>query len=132
MSERGGEDVYTTREREGRGVEVGRDRDRETLFLVVCNDVQLQLFVQDTRGDQLAVSLPQEVSLREWHDVRVSQQGGNMTLTLDGDLKQQALLVLPSPLRTTSPLYIGGLPSKTLSCTFVVSFASHSCPRLLA
>ena len=73
---------------------------------------QLQLFIQDQSREEL-VSLPQEVSLRQWHDVRVSRERGNITLRLDGDLEHQQQLVLPSPLRTTSPLYIGGLPSES-------------------
>ena len=73
--------------------------------------LQLQLFVQDSRGEEL-VYLQREVTLGQWHDVRVTGDGGNVTLTLDGDLEDQERVVLPQPLRTTSPLYIGGLPSK--------------------
>lgn len=73
---------------------------------------QLQLFIQDQSREEL-VSLPQEVSLRQWHDVRVSRERGNITLRLDGDLEHQQQLVQPIPLRTTSPLYIGGLPSES-------------------
>ena len=74
--------------------------------------LQLQLFVQDSRGEEL-VYLQREVTLGQWHDVRVTGDGDNVTLTLDGDLEDQERVVLPQPLRTTSPLYIGGLPSKS-------------------
>ena len=74
--------------------------------------LQLQLYIQDSSSVEELVVLMQQVSLRRWHDVRVTGKGGNITLRLDGDLEHQGHVALPSPLRTTSPLYIGGLPSK--------------------
>ena len=57
------------------------------------------------------MSVSQEVAPREWHDVRIGRQGVNVTVVLDGNVDLEELIVLPAPLRTTSLLYIGGLPS---------------------
>ena len=72
--------------------------------------MQLQLYIQTEMRERL-VSLPQQVSLREWHHVRVIRLAENITVTLDGELDMQETVILLQPLRTTSPLYIGGLPS---------------------
>ena len=60
------------------------------------------------------MSLPQAVILTKWHDVRITQRGENITLLLDGNLDLQEVVTLPALLRTTSLLYIGGLPSKCM------------------
>ena len=73
--------------------------------------IQIQLYIQESaKGGEWLVSLPQEVSNGEWHDVRIKQHGENITLVLDNNF--QEILTQPLSLRTTSPLYIGGLPSK--------------------
>ena len=45
-----------------------------------------------------------------WHDVQIRRRGENVTIEVDGSPMLERPAQLPLPLRTTSLLYIGGLP----------------------
>lgn len=84
--------------------------------------IQLQLYtLESISGFERTVSLSQEITLRQWHDVKIIEQGERISMTLDGNLTLQESLTLPNPLRTTSPLYIGGLPSETQLMYYIMT-----------
>ena len=89
--------------------------------------IQLQLYtLESISGFERTVSLSQEITLRQWHDVKIIEQGERISITLDGNLTLQESLTLPNPLRTTSPLYIGGLPSETQLMYYLMNHIIHS------
>ena len=45
-----------------------------------------------------------------WHDVQIRRRGENVTIEIDGTSMLERPAQIPLPLRTTSVLYIGGLP----------------------
>ena len=83
------------------------------IYCIKSHCTQLQLYtLESISGFERTVSLSQETTLRQWHDVKIIQEGNRISITLNGNLALQESLTLPNPLRTTSPLYIGGLPSE--------------------
>lgn len=66
---------------------------------------------ESTSGVQWLISVETEVADGRWHDVQIRKVGQNVTVMVDNNAILEELGILPSPLRTTSQLYIGGLPS---------------------
>lgn len=83
------------------------------LYACVSINIQVQLYIEEsTSGVQWLISVETEVSDGRWHDVQIRKAGQNVTVTVDNNPMFEELGTLPSPLRTTSHLYIGGLPSE--------------------
>ena len=73
-------------------------------------------------GVQWLVTVNSSVADSEWHDVQIRRTGQNITISLDSDDTLQEMAVLPFPLRTTSQLYIGGLPSEAYIIYVYIAF----------
>ena len=80
---------------------------------------------ESTSGVQWLISVEMEVSDGRWHDVQIRKAGQNVTVAVDNNAMFEELGILPSPLRTTSHLYIGGLPSGYMYMFLYREVSSH-------